>query len=53
MKLSYLSATGSSPLDATPFAKYPTIFTRLERCDPTLKTQSIATWDQIATMAGR
>ncbi|WP_433526456.1 alkaline phosphatase family protein [Nocardia pseudovaccinii] len=36
--------------DATPFAKYPTVFTRLERHDPTLKTQSIATWDQIATM---
>ncbi len=37
---------------AAPFAAYPTVFTQLERADPALKTQSIATWDQIATMTG-
>lgn len=37
---------------AAPFAKYPTVFTQLERADPARKTHSIATWDQIATMAG-
>ncbi|WP_330229741.1 alkaline phosphatase family protein [Nocardia sp. NBC_00508] len=37
---------------AAPFARYPTVFTQLERARPGLKTQSIATWDQIATMAG-
>ncbi|WP_245663748.1 alkaline phosphatase family protein [Nocardia arthritidis] len=37
---------------AAPFARYPTVFTRLERARPALKTQSIATWDQIATMTG-
>ncbi|WP_083894561.1 alkaline phosphatase family protein [Nocardia tenerifensis] len=37
---------------AAPFAKYPTVFTRLERADPGLKTHSIATWDQLATMSG-
>ncbi|WP_245746567.1 alkaline phosphatase family protein [Nocardia altamirensis] len=37
---------------AAPFAKYPTVFTQLERANPALKTHSIATWDQIATMAG-
>jgi predicted AlkP superfamily pyrophosphatase or phosphodiesterase len=40
----------NNDFDATPFAKYPTVFTRLKRADPNLKTQSIATWDQIATM---
>ncbi|MFI9511359.1 alkaline phosphatase family protein [Nocardia sp. NPDC052566] len=38
--------------DAKPFAKYPTVFTQLERFRPGLKTQSIATWDMIAIMAG-
>lgn len=38
--------------DAAPFAKYPTVFTRLHRANPALKTHSIATWDQIAIMAG-
>ncbi|AFU03679.1 alkaline phosphatase family protein [Nocardia brasiliensis] len=37
---------------AAPFAAYPTVFTQLERADPARKTQSIATWDQIATMTG-
>ncbi|WP_454196814.1 alkaline phosphatase family protein [Nocardia sp. Marseille-Q1738] len=37
---------------AAPFARYPTVFTQLERARPGLKTHSIATWDQIATMAG-
>lgn len=37
---------------AAPFARYPTVFTHLERARPSLKTQSIATWDQIATMTG-
>ncbi len=37
---------------AAPFAGYPTVFTQLERARPALKTQSIATWDQIATMTG-
>ncbi|MEU1958273.1 alkaline phosphatase family protein [Nocardia sp. NPDC019304] len=37
---------------AEPFARYPTVFTRLERARPTAKTQSIATWDRIATMTG-
>ncbi|MFI9404565.1 alkaline phosphatase family protein [Nocardia sp. NPDC052316] len=37
---------------AAPFTKYPTVFTQLERADPARKTHSIATWDQIATMAG-
>ncbi|MFC9438173.1 alkaline phosphatase family protein [Nocardia sp. NPDC057030] len=37
---------------AAPFAKYPTVFTRIERADPARKTHSIATWDQIATMSG-
>lgn len=37
---------------AAPFAKYPTVFTQIERADPARKTHSIATWDQIATMSG-
>ncbi|MEU2122212.1 alkaline phosphatase family protein [Nocardia niwae] len=37
---------------AEPFTRYPSVFTRLERARPALKTQSIATWDQIATMTG-
>lgn len=37
---------------AEPFARYPTVFTRLEGARPTAKTQSIATWDRIATMTG-
>lgn len=37
---------------AAPFAKYPTVFTQLERADPALKTHSIATWDQLAIMSG-
>ncbi|MBF6297435.1 alkaline phosphatase family protein [Nocardia amamiensis] len=37
---------------AAPFTRYPTVFTQLERARPGLKTHSIATWDQIATMAG-
>ncbi|WP_280492165.1 alkaline phosphatase family protein [Nocardia asiatica] len=37
---------------AAPFTRYPTVFTQLERVRPGLKTQSVATWDQIATMAG-
>ncbi|MFD0361157.1 alkaline phosphatase family protein [Nocardia sp. GCM10030253] len=42
----------NNQFDATPFAKYPTVFTQLARANPALKTHSIATWDQIATMAG-
>jgi predicted AlkP superfamily pyrophosphatase or phosphodiesterase len=42
----------NSQFDATPFAKYPTVFTQLKHANPALKTHSIATWDQIATMAG-
>ncbi|MFE7800222.1 alkaline phosphatase family protein [Nocardia sp. NPDC057440] len=41
----------NNQFDATPFAKYPTVFTQLARANPALKTHSIATWDQIATMA--
>ncbi|MGX1778808.1 alkaline phosphatase family protein [Nocardia brasiliensis] len=38
--------------DATPFIKYPTVFTQLEKAKPDLKTESIATWGSIAIMAG-
>ncbi|KAA8884786.1 sulfatase-like hydrolase/transferase [Nocardia colli] len=38
--------------DATPFAKYPTVFTQLETAKPELTTESIATWGPIATIAG-
>ncbi|MET7769048.1 alkaline phosphatase family protein [Nocardia sp. NPDC005366] len=38
--------------DAVPFARYPTLFTRLQRARPGLKTQCIATWEMIAVMAG-
>ncbi|MBH0774963.1 alkaline phosphatase family protein [Nocardia bovistercoris] len=43
--------TGNS-FDARPFAAHPTVFTRLRRARPELKTHSIATWDMIAVMAG-
>ncbi|MFJ4654996.1 alkaline phosphatase family protein [Nocardia sp. NPDC088792] len=35
-----------------PFAKYPTVFTQLEKAKPNLKTESIATWHTIGIMAG-
>ncbi|QIS11498.1 alkaline phosphatase family protein [Nocardia arthritidis] len=38
--------------DATPFEKYPTVFTQLEQAKPGLKTESIATWQPITIMAG-
>ncbi|MFD6160970.1 alkaline phosphatase family protein [Nocardia sp. NPDC060256] len=38
--------------DATPFIKYPTVFTQLEKAKPELTTESIATWGPIATIAG-
>ncbi|MEV0292494.1 alkaline phosphatase family protein [Nocardia sp. NPDC050710] len=38
--------------DDRPFAKYPTVFTQLQRARPDLKTHCIATWDMIAVMAG-
>ncbi|UGT42581.1 alkaline phosphatase family protein [Nocardia yamanashiensis] len=37
---------------AAPFAKYPTAFTQLEKAKPALKTESIASWHTIATIAG-
>ncbi|WP_405177169.1 alkaline phosphatase family protein [Nocardia sp. NBC_01377] len=38
--------------DATPFARYPTVFTQLQRAKPALKTHCVATWEMIAVMAG-
>lgn len=38
--------------DATPFATWPTVFTRLETAKPELRTQSVATWPNIAIIAG-
>ncbi|MEV6774032.1 alkaline phosphatase family protein [Nocardia sp. NPDC051030] len=35
-----------------PFNKYPTAFTQLEKANPQLKTESIATWGTIGIMAG-
>ncbi|WP_069159658.1 alkaline phosphatase family protein [Nocardia altamirensis] len=35
-----------------PFAKYPTVFTRLEKAKPALRTESIATWPTIGIIAG-
>ncbi|MCM6774282.1 alkaline phosphatase family protein [Nocardia sp. CDC159] len=37
---------------AAPFAKYPTVFTRVEQARPALDTRSIATWDRIPVMSG-
>ncbi len=42
----------NNQISAEPFTRHPTVFTQLERARPVLKTQSIATWDQIATMTG-
>ncbi|MGW4846829.1 alkaline phosphatase family protein [Nocardia brasiliensis] len=42
----------NNTFDATPFTKYPTVFTQLEKAKPELKTESIATWGPIATIAG-
>ncbi|WP_238846755.1 alkaline phosphatase family protein [Nocardia arthritidis] len=42
----------NNDFDAKPFAKWPTVFTRLEKADPNLKTASIATWGKIETIAG-
>jgi hypothetical protein len=38
--------------DATPFAEYPTVFTRLARADRGLTSVSVATWDKIAIITG-
>lgn len=37
--------------DASPFLAHPSVFTRIERADPTRHTVSIGTWHQIATIA--
>ncbi|RJO68391.1 nucleotide pyrophosphatase [Nocardia panacis] len=37
--------------DAAPFARYPSVFTRLKRHDPTLKLHSITTWDRLALIS--
>ncbi|MFG1793045.1 alkaline phosphatase family protein [Nocardia sp. NPDC049149] len=38
--------------DETPFTKWPSVFTRLEKAQPQLNTAAIATWSKIATIAG-
>lgn len=38
--------------DATPFEAWPTVFTRLEQTNPELRTRSVATWPNIAIIAG-
>ncbi|WP_051406937.1 alkaline phosphatase family protein [Nocardia sp. CNY236] len=35
-----------------PFAKYPTVFTQVEKADPGLRTVSIVTWPTIGIIAG-
>ncbi|WP_225727357.1 MULTISPECIES: alkaline phosphatase family protein [unclassified Nocardia] len=37
--------------DATPFTRYPTVFTQLEQHDPNIRTRSITSWDKLALMA--
>lgn len=37
--------------DASPFLAHASVFTRIERADPTRHTVSIGTWHQIATIA--
>lgn len=36
--------------DQRPFDRYPSVFTRVEAADPARRTESVATWDKIATV---
>ncbi|WP_067711173.1 alkaline phosphatase family protein [Nocardia yamanashiensis] len=40
-----------STCTAAPFATYPTVFTQLERAQPSLSTASLGTWDKIGMIA--
>lgn len=42
----------NNDFDAAPFAKYPSVFTQIEKAAAAKETASIATWDKIATIAG-